>query len=114
VARRVIPLLARCFLLRQRLVESYGLKRGSRGSARRSIGKLAPGTGLPVGSKVPDVHAPDLDGHDVSLASLYTKGPILLAFYRGGWCPFCKSENHQVRPSIAQILAAIDVIRLSN
>ena len=22
------------------------------------------------------------------------KGPILLAFYRGGWCPFCNSENH--------------------
>ena len=22
------------------------------------------------------------------------KGPILLAFYRGGWCPYCSSENH--------------------
>jgi peroxiredoxin len=30
----------------------------------------------------------------VSLSALYTKGPILLAFYRGGWCPFCNSENH--------------------
>jgi peroxiredoxin len=58
------------------------------------IGQLAPGTGIPVGSKVPDGTARDLDGHQVSLASLYTKGPILLAFYRGGWCPFCNSENH--------------------
>jgi peroxiredoxin len=58
------------------------------------IGVLAPGTGIPVGEKVPDIHAHDLDGHDVSLASLYTKGPILLAFYRGGWCPFCATENH--------------------
>ena len=58
------------------------------------IGVLAPGTGIPVGQKVPDVHARDLDGKDVSLSSLYTKGPILLAFYRGGWCPFCNSENH--------------------
>lgn len=58
------------------------------------IGQLAPGTGIPVGTKVPDIHAQDLDGHDVSLSSLYTKGPILLAFYRGGWCPFCSSENH--------------------
>ena len=58
------------------------------------IGVLAPGTGIPVGQKVPDVHARDLDGKDLSLSSLYTKGPILLAFYRGGWCPYCSSENH--------------------
>ena len=58
------------------------------------IGVLAPGTGIPVGQKVPDMHARDLDGKDVSLSSLYTKGPILLAFYRGGWCPYCSSENH--------------------
>jgi len=58
------------------------------------VGVLAPGTGIPVGQKVPDIHARDLDGKDVSLSSLYTKGPILLAFYRGGWCPYCNSENH--------------------
>jgi peroxiredoxin len=58
------------------------------------LGVLAPGTGIPVGQKVPDVHARDLDGHDVALSSLYAKGPILLVFYRGGWCPFCNSENH--------------------
>jgi peroxiredoxin len=58
------------------------------------VGTLAPGTGIPVAQKVPDVQARDLDGKDVSLSSLYTKGPILLAFYRGGWCPFCNSENH--------------------
>ena len=57
------------------------------------IGGLAPGTGIPVGQKVPDIHARDLDGKDVSLSSLYTKSPILLAFYRGGWCPYCSSEN---------------------
>jgi peroxiredoxin len=58
------------------------------------IGVLAPGTGIPVGQRVPDVRARDLDGKDVSLSSLYAKGPILLAFYRGGWCPYCSSENH--------------------
>jgi peroxiredoxin len=58
------------------------------------IGVLAPGTGIPVGQKVPDIHARALEGEDVSLSSLYTKGPILLAFYRGGWCPYCSTENH--------------------
>ena len=43
---------------------------------------------------MPDIHARDLDSKDISLSSLYSKGPILLAFYRGGWCPYCSSENH--------------------
>jgi peroxiredoxin len=66
------------------------------------VGILAPGTGIPVGQKVPDVHARDLDGQDVSLSSLYGKGPILLAFYRGGWCPYCSSENHALATAYPQ------------
>jgi peroxiredoxin len=58
------------------------------------VGVLAPNTGIPVGQKVPDVHARDLDGKDVALSSMSSKGPILLAFYRGGWCPYCNSEIH--------------------
>ncbi len=66
------------------------------------VGQLAPGTGIPVGSKVPDVHARDLDGQDVTLSTLYSKGPILLAFYRGGWCPYCSSENHALATSYSE------------
>ena len=43
---------------------------------------------------MPDARGRDLDGKDVELSSLYEKGPVLLAFYRGGWCPFCNSEIH--------------------
>jgi peroxiredoxin len=43
---------------------------------------------------VPDVRARDLAGKNVILSSLYSKAPILLAFYRGGWCPYCNSEIH--------------------
>jgi len=60
----------------------------------KPIPNPAPDTGIPVGQKIPDGHARDLDGKDVTLSSLYAKGPILLAFYRGGWCPFCNSEIH--------------------
>ena len=58
------------------------------------VGVLAPNTGIPVGQKAPDVHARDLDGKDIALSSLYARSPILLAFYRGGWCPYCNSEIH--------------------
>ena len=35
----------------------------------------------------------DLDGKDVTLSAAYAKGPILLVFYRGGWCPFCNGRS---------------------
>jgi peroxiredoxin len=61
-------------------------------AAADKIGTLSPGTGIPVGQKVPDGRVLDLGGKPVTLSSLYAKGPILLAFYRGGWCPYCNFE----------------------
>src|SRR5258708_1270441 len=60
--------------------------------AAAKIAPLAPGTGIPVGQKVPDGRVLDLGGKPVTLSSLFAKGPILLAFYRGGWCPYCNFE----------------------
>jgi peroxiredoxin len=56
------------------------------------LGTLAPNTGVPLGEKIPDGHALDIDGHDVELTTLYKREPLLLVFYRGGWCPFCNLE----------------------
>jgi len=60
------------------------------------VGTLAPDTGIAVGQKVPDIQVTDLDGKDVKLSELYAKQPILLSFYRGGWCPFCNFEIHEM------------------
>lgn len=65
-------------------------------TAADKLGTLAPGTGLAVGQHVPDVGAIDLDGHRVRLADLLPKGPLLLVFYRGGWCPYCNFEIHEM------------------
>lgn len=47
------------------------------------------GPGLPVGTVAPDATVTASDGRPVSLASLYSDGPVVLVFYRGGWCPIC-------------------------
>lgn len=60
------------------------------------LGTLAPGTGIPVGQKVPAAHARDLAGQEVALADLVSRGPLLLAFYRGGWCPYCNFEIREM------------------
>lgn len=58
---------------------------------------------LRVGAKVPDFSLPDAHGTAIRLSALLAKGPVVLSFYRGGWCPYC---NLQLR-SYQQILPAI-------
>jgi peroxiredoxin len=65
-------------------------------TASDRLGVLAPNTGIRVGQTVPDGTLVDLDGKEVTLSSLYNAGPILLAFYRGGWCPYCNTEIHSL------------------
>lgn len=60
-----------------------------------ALGSRPKGVGLAVGDALPDVSAEDTEGHAVSLRKLAKeRGPLLLVFYRGGWCPHC---NFQVR-----------------
>jgi peroxiredoxin len=45
---------------------------------------------LPQGAVAPDFILPDAQGKLVRLQSLLRDGPVVIVFYRGGWCPFCK------------------------
>lgn len=58
------------------------------------LGTLPKDVGLAVGSKVQDLRLSDADGHPVQLMEVVKRGPVLVVFYRGGWCPFC---NFQIR-----------------
>jgi len=42
-----------------------------------------------AGDVIADFTLPDANGEEVSLARLLAEGPVVLVFYRGGWCPFC-------------------------
>ena len=44
---------------------------------------------LKVGNAAPDFILPDAHGEPVRLRALLDKGPVVLVFYRGGWCPYC-------------------------
>ncbi len=45
--------------------------------------------GLAVGDILPDFALPDIAGRIISSDSLLAKGPLVLAFVRGTWCPYC-------------------------
>ena len=44
---------------------------------------------LKPGTVAPDFVLPDTNGRLVRLRSLLSQGPVVLIFYRGGWCPYC-------------------------
>ncbi len=47
---------------------------------------------LQVGDLAPEITLPDATGQAVRLADLWQHGPLVVIFYRGGWCPYCNLE----------------------
>jgi peroxiredoxin len=47
---------------------------------------------LKVGDTAPEFLLPDAHGRLHSSEHLRGEGPLVVSFYRGGWCPFCNAE----------------------
>ncbi len=60
------------------------------------LGTVPAGLGLKVGAKAPDATLPEVSGKTVKLADAYAEGPTYVVFYRGGWCPFCNLQLHEL------------------
>jgi peroxiredoxin len=60
--------------------------------------------GLKTNTAAPDFIAKDQNGGVFHLASSLTKGPVLLVFYRGQWCPFCNKELKALEDSLALLV----------
>ncbi len=61
--------------------------------------------GLFINSKAPEFKLKDQSGLDVSLKELRKKGPVVLLFYRGNWCPFCNRQLKALQDSLELIYA---------
>jgi peroxiredoxin len=59
--------------------------------------------GLMVNDKAPVFMAKDQTGATVKLEEQLKKGPVVLIFYRGYWCPFCNKQLKQLEDSLTQI-----------
>ena len=42
-----------------------------------------------TGDPAPDFTLPNAAGEKTTLSTLLKKGPVVLTWYRGGWCPYC-------------------------
>lgn len=45
---------------------------------------------LPEEAPFPDFVLPDSEGRLVSLSSRLARGPVIVQFFRGEWCPYCR------------------------
>lgn len=59
-----------------------------------------------VGDIAPDFHLRDARGKYVSLKTALKDGPVVLNFYRGGWCPFCNLELNTLQRTLPKFKEA--------
>jgi peroxiredoxin len=59
--------------------------------------------GLEVGQKAKDFTLNNTLGQPVNLYDELAKGPVVLTFYRGGWCPFCNMQLRSYQKVLPQI-----------
>ena len=65
------------------------------------VGASAP----PIGDKFPRFLLPSSDGHLVDSADLFARGPTIISFNRGHWCPFCRLEAAALVAASEEIVA---------
>ncbi len=57
---------------------------------------------LKAGERAPAFTLRDPDGQPVSSADLLARGPLVISFYRGVWCPYCNMELQALQEALPQ------------
>lgn len=77
---------------------------------QRHIEQLRTGTiartALRVGERAPAIVLKNARGETVDVGNLLKKGPVIVTFYRGGWCPYCNLELKAYQEILPEIVAA--------
>ena len=59
--------------------------------------------GLRAGDKISVFSLPDTNGSPVSSTVLLERGPLILTFYRGIWCPYCRGDLMALVDATAEV-----------
>lgn len=72
--------------------------------AELSVSGLAESS-LHAGQAAPDFALPDAHGQTIRLADLRERGPVVVIFYRGAWCPYCNITLRAYQAALPEIQA---------
>jgi peroxiredoxin len=61
---------------------------------------------LTVGDKIPEFMLPNAEGRLVASDELLARGPLVINFFRGDWCPFCRLMLQALNEALPAITAA--------
>lgn len=59
-----------------------------------------------TGDTAPDFTLPSAEGKDVTLSNLLQEGPVVVVWYRGGWCPYCNLQLRAMQGILPQLKEA--------
>jgi peroxiredoxin len=60
---------------------------------------------LKVGARAPIFALPNAHGELVRSADLLARGPLVLTFYRGIWCPYCNMDLQAIEAAAGEVRA---------
>src|SRR5690242_9760875 len=61
---------------------------------------------LKVGDKIPDFALPNAEGKLIESGELLEEGPLVINFFRGDWCPFCRLMLQALNEALPAITGA--------
>lgn len=61
---------------------------------------------LKAGDTCPEFMLANAEGRLVNSVELLARGPVVLSFYRGKWCPYCVTELEALRDATPEIAAS--------
>ncbi|MEX0813590.1 MAG: peroxiredoxin-like family protein [Chitinophagales bacterium] len=70
---------------------------------QQNFKKVKEAKGLKVGEKAPDFSAINQNDSVYQLSKALQKGPVVLIFYRGQWCPICNNHLSKIQKQLPQI-----------
>jgi len=71
------------------------------------------GKSIKQGDTLPTATLSNAKGEKVAIDELLAKGPLVISFYRGGWCPYCNFELQALQgvlPEIKELGASLVAI----
>lgn len=62
-------------------------------------------TSLKKGDLAPSFTLPNTRGVPITSTDFLKTGPLVVSFYRGGWCPYCNLELHALQKTLSEMKA---------
>ncbi len=63
------------------------------------------GSAIKTGDSAPDFTLKNHKGETVTLSERLQQGPVVVIFYRGGWCPYCNMELYAYEQEMDKLKA---------